>query len=85
MPSEIADSIPHIAIEAERYAASRHRLRSCREDIRRRDIHVFDFRTMMGFGSSGSSINGMKFAAPRLAFAITRDLFTADIEPPTRR
>lgn len=35
---------------------------------------------MMSFGPSGSSINGMKFAAPRLAFAITRDLFTADIE-----
>ncbi len=44
------------------------------------DIHVFDFGTMMNFGPSGSSINGMKFAAPRLAFAITRALFTADIE-----
>lgn len=45
-----------------------------------KDIHVFDFGTMMSFGPSGSSINGMKFAAPRLAFAITRDLFTQDIE-----
>jgi cation diffusion facilitator CzcD-associated flavoprotein CzcO len=44
------------------------------------DIHVFDFGTMMSFGPSGSSINGMKFAVPRLAFAITRDLFTKDIE-----
>ena len=30
--------------------------------------------------SSGSSINGMKFAAPRLAHAITRDLFRADVQ-----
>ncbi|MBX3500753.1 MAG: NAD(P)/FAD-dependent oxidoreductase [Alphaproteobacteria bacterium] len=45
-----------------------------------KDIHVFDFGTMMSFGPSGASINGMKFAVPRLAFAITRDLFTADIE-----
>lgn len=44
------------------------------------DIHVFDFGTMMSFGPSGSSINGMKFAVPRLAFAITHDLFAADIE-----
>jgi cation diffusion facilitator CzcD-associated flavoprotein CzcO len=44
------------------------------------DIHVFDFGTMMSFGPSGSSINGMKFAVPRLAFAITRDLFAADID-----
>jgi cation diffusion facilitator CzcD-associated flavoprotein CzcO len=45
-----------------------------------KDIHVFDFGTTMSFGPSGASINGMKFAVPRLAFAITRDLFTADIE-----
>ncbi len=44
------------------------------------DIHDFDCCTMTGFGPSGSSINGMEFAVPRLAFAITRDLFTADIE-----
>jgi cation diffusion facilitator CzcD-associated flavoprotein CzcO len=45
-----------------------------------RDIHVFDFGTTMSFGPSGSSINGMKFAAPRLAHAITRDLFRADVQ-----
>lgn len=44
------------------------------------DLHVFDFGTMMSFGPSGSSINGMKFAVPRLVNAITRDLFTSDIE-----
>jgi cation diffusion facilitator CzcD-associated flavoprotein CzcO len=45
-----------------------------------RHIHVFDFGTTMSFGPSGSSINGMKFAAPRLAHAITRDLFCADVQ-----
>jgi cation diffusion facilitator CzcD-associated flavoprotein CzcO len=44
------------------------------------DIHVFDFGTTMSFGPSGSSINGMKFAVPRLVGALTRDLFRADIE-----
>lgn len=45
-----------------------------------RDIHCFDFGTMMSAGPSGSSINGMKFAVPRLVERITRDLFTADID-----
>jgi cation diffusion facilitator CzcD-associated flavoprotein CzcO len=45
-----------------------------------RDLHCFDFGTMMSAGPSGSSINGMKFAVPRLVDAITRDLFFADIE-----
>ena len=36
--------------------------------------------TRMKLGPSGSSINGMKFAAPRLAHAITRDLFRADVQ-----
>lgn len=45
-----------------------------------RDLHVFDFGTMMSFGPSGLSINGMKFAVPRLVSAITRDLFTSDVE-----
>lgn len=44
------------------------------------DVHVFDFGTMLSFGPSGSSINGMKFAVPRLVNALTRDLFSADIE-----
>lgn len=45
-----------------------------------RDIHCFDFGTMMSAGPSGASINGMKFAVPRLVERITRDLFTADID-----
>jgi cation diffusion facilitator CzcD-associated flavoprotein CzcO len=44
------------------------------------DLHLFDFGTTMSFGPSGSSINGMKFAVPRLVSALTRDLFRADIE-----
>jgi cation diffusion facilitator CzcD-associated flavoprotein CzcO len=44
------------------------------------DIHVFDFGATMSFGPSGSSINGMKFAVPRLVSVLTRDLFRADIE-----
>lgn len=44
------------------------------------DIHLFDFGATMSFGPSGSSINGMKFAVPRLVGALTRDLFRADIE-----
>ncbi|MGE0725948.1 MAG: FAD/NAD(P)-binding protein [Alphaproteobacteria bacterium] len=42
------------------------------------DIHVFTFGATVSLGLSGSSINGMKFAAPRLVAAITRDLFRAD-------
>lgn len=44
------------------------------------NIHCFDFGTMLSAGPSGSSINGMKFAVPRLVDAITRDLFVADID-----
>ncbi len=44
------------------------------------DIHLFDFGTTMSFGPSGSSINGMKFAVPRLVNTLTRDLFRADVE-----
>lgn len=42
------------------------------------DIHLFDFGATLSFGPSGSSINGMKFAAPRLAQAIAGDLFRRD-------
>lgn len=45
-----------------------------------RDIHCFDFGTMVSAGPSGSSINGMKFAVPRLVERITHDLFAADVE-----
>ena len=39
-----------------------------------------DFGATMSFGPSGSSINAMKFAVPRVVNAITRDLFLADID-----
>jgi len=44
------------------------------------DIHLFTFGATASFGPSGSSINAMKFAAPRLAQAISADLFAADAE-----
>jgi cation diffusion facilitator CzcD-associated flavoprotein CzcO len=43
-------------------------------------IRLFNFGSTMSFGPSGSSINGMKFAVPRLVDAITRDLFKAEID-----
>lgn len=43
-------------------------------------IRLFNFGTTMSFGPSGSSINGMKFAVPRLADGLTRDLFRAEID-----
>ena len=39
-----------------------------------------DFGTTVSFGPSGSSINAMKFAVPRVVEALTRDLFLADID-----
>jgi cation diffusion facilitator CzcD-associated flavoprotein CzcO len=44
------------------------------------DVHIFSFGATVSFGPSGSSINAMKFAAPRLAQAIASDLFAADAE-----
>ncbi|MBH67408.1 MAG: oxidoreductase [Rhodospirillaceae bacterium] len=44
-----------------------------------KDIHLFTFGATMSFGPSGSSINAMKFAVPRLVNAITRDLFLEDV------
>jgi len=44
------------------------------------DVHLFTFGATASFGPSGSSINAMKFAAPRLAQAIAADLFAADAE-----
>jgi cation diffusion facilitator CzcD-associated flavoprotein CzcO len=44
------------------------------------DVHIFSFGATVSFGPSGSSINAMKFAAPRLAQAIAADLFAADAE-----
>jgi cation diffusion facilitator CzcD-associated flavoprotein CzcO len=43
-----------------------------------KDVHVFTFGATVSFGPSGSSINAMKFSAPRLVGALTRDLFLAD-------
>lgn len=45
-----------------------------------RNIHLMDFGATVSFGPSGSSINAMKFAVPRVVNAITRDLFMADID-----
>ena len=44
------------------------------------NIHLFTWGSTMSFGPSGASINGMKFAIPKLVQGITRDLFTADLE-----
>jgi len=49
------------------------------------DVHLFDFGATMSFGPSGSSINAMKFAVPRLVGALTRDLFRADAGEHYRR
>lgn len=44
-----------------------------------RDIHLFGIGTSMSFGPSGSSINAMSIAAPRIAAGVTRGLFEADL------
>ena len=43
-------------------------------------IHVFNFAATMSFGPSGSSINAMTIAVPKLVGGITRGLFEADVE-----
>ncbi len=43
-------------------------------------IRLFNFGSTLSFGPSGSSINGMKFAVPRLVESLTRDLFRAEID-----
>lgn len=43
-------------------------------------IRLFTFAATMSFGPSGSSINAMKFAVPRLVGGITRDLFREDAD-----
>ena len=43
------------------------------------DIHLFGIGTTMSFGPSGSSINAMAIAAPRLAAGITRGLFAQEM------
>lgn len=44
------------------------------------DIHVFAIASTMSFGASGSSINAMTTAVPKLVNGLTRGLFRADIE-----
>jgi hypothetical protein len=41
---------------------------------------LFAFASTMSFGPSGSSINAMTTAVPKLVHGITRGLFRADIE-----
>ncbi len=43
-------------------------------------IRLFNFGSTLSFGPSGSSINGMKFAVPRLVEGLTRELFRAEID-----
>lgn len=45
-----------------------------------RHIRLFTYATTVSFGPSGSSINAMKFAVPRLVAGIVRDLFREDVE-----
>ncbi|MBE9606946.1 NAD(P)/FAD-dependent oxidoreductase [Acetobacteraceae bacterium H6797] len=45
-----------------------------------RHIHLFSIASTMSFGASGSSINAMTTAVPKLANGITRALFREDIE-----
>jgi FAD-dependent urate hydroxylase len=44
------------------------------------NIHVFAFASTMSFGPSGSSINAMTTAIPKLVYGLTRGLFRADLE-----
>jgi len=44
------------------------------------DIHVFAIASTMSFGASGSSINAMTTAVPKLVHGLTRGLFKADID-----
>ena len=44
------------------------------------NIHLFAFASTMSFGPSGSSINAMTTAVPKLVYGLTRGLFRADVE-----
>ncbi|MEM0907101.1 MAG: NAD(P)/FAD-dependent oxidoreductase [Pseudomonadota bacterium] len=41
-------------------------------------VRIFTFAATMSFGPSGSSINALKFAAPRLVSGMTRQMFRED-------
>jgi cation diffusion facilitator CzcD-associated flavoprotein CzcO len=45
-----------------------------------RNIHLFGIASTMSFGPSGSSINAMTTAVPKLVSGVTRGLFTADLD-----
>ena len=45
-----------------------------------RDIHLFAIGSTMSHGASGSSINAMTTAVPKLVSGVTRGLFEADLE-----
>ena len=44
------------------------------------NIHLFAFASTMSFGPSGSSINAMTTAIPKLVHGLTRALFRADLD-----
>ena len=44
------------------------------------NVHLFAFASTMSFGPSGSSINAMTTAIPKLIYGLTRGLFRADLE-----
>jgi cation diffusion facilitator CzcD-associated flavoprotein CzcO len=44
------------------------------------NVHLFAFASTMSFGPSGSSINAMTTAIPKLVYGLTRGLFRADLE-----
>jgi cation diffusion facilitator CzcD-associated flavoprotein CzcO len=44
------------------------------------NVHLFAFASTMSFGPSGSSINAMTTAIPKLVYGLTRGLFCADLE-----
>jgi cation diffusion facilitator CzcD-associated flavoprotein CzcO len=43
------------------------------------DLHLFAIASSMSFGASGSSINAMTTAVPKLVHGLTRGLFRADV------
>lgn len=45
-----------------------------------RNIHLFSIASTMSFGPSGSSINAMTTAVPKLVYGLTRGLFREDAE-----
>jgi cation diffusion facilitator CzcD-associated flavoprotein CzcO len=44
------------------------------------DIHLFGIGSTLSFGVSGSSINGMTIAVPKLVSSLTRGLFAGDLQ-----